>query len=91
MLEYKDLPDYAYGIGKNNQKTIIIMKDTGGVLPCKAENIPPMLLNKELNVSAGVMAIMMIGCQKGFSFVESHMNEMNTIAEVVDMLALRRV
>lgn len=42
MIEYKDLPDYAYGYAKKNKKTVIIMKDTGEIIPCKAEDIPPM-------------------------------------------------
>ncbi|MBC1481577.1 MULTISPECIES: hypothetical protein [Listeria] len=91
MIEYKDLPDYAYGYTKKDQKTIIIMKDTGEVLPCKAEKIPPMLLNKEMNVSAGIMIIMMIGYEKGFSYVKRNMEEMNTIAEAVDMLSQWRL
>ncbi|EKA2552372.1 hypothetical protein OJ633_002929 [Listeria monocytogenes] len=84
MLTYRDLPDYAYGYRKQEKKTVIIMKDTGEVVPCKAENIPPKVLNKEMGISPGIMAIMMMGQEKGFQHVKEHMDEMRLLAEAID-------
>lgn len=90
MITYKDLPDYAYGYAKKNKKTVIIMKDTAQIIPCKAEDIPPKILNKEMGVSPGVMAIMMIGYGKGFKYVKENMEELSLMAQAIDEKGLKR-
>ncbi|EPW2305525.1 hypothetical protein ACWG5Q_002893 [Listeria monocytogenes] len=89
MIEYKDLPDYAYGYAKKNKKTVIIMKDTGEIIPCKAEEIPPMKLNKEIGISPGVMTIMMLGHCKGFKYVKENMEELSLMAQAIDEKELK--
>ncbi|MBF2614935.1 hypothetical protein [Listeria welshimeri] len=90
MMEYKNLPDYAYGYAKKNRKTVIIMKDTGEIIPCKAEEIPPRKLNKEMGISPGIMAIMMMGHGKGFEYVKENMEELSLMAQAIDEKELER-
>ncbi|MBC1817167.1 DUF3846 domain-containing protein [Listeria seeligeri] len=85
-MNFHELPEHCYYKEPVGEKVVIIQKGMLGFKPCKLENGDVNVLNKSINVTSGIVHIMLCGSLRGFEYVENNWSKLLAQANVIDNL-----